>query len=59
MMLTEDRPRKQLRFKPRFVQPILNGIKTQTARTSLKGIKLYDLVDAVSDGETFTPLFVR
>ena len=58
MILTEDRPRKQLAFKSRFVAPILNGTKMQTARTSLKGIQRYELIDAVSDGKTFTPLFI-
>jgi hypothetical protein len=58
MFLTEDQPRKRLAFKSRFIAPILNGTKTQTARTSLKGIQPHELIDAVSDGEVFTPLFI-
>lgn len=47
---------KELKFLPEFVDPILNGTKTQTARTTLTAVNVGDEVVATSKGRKFAIL---
>jgi hypothetical protein len=50
---------KQLAFLPRFRVPILNGIKTQTARISRHGIEQGDEILAISNKKPFARLSIK
>jgi hypothetical protein len=47
---------KELKFLPEFIDPILNGTKTQTARMTLTAVNVGDDVVAISKGKKFATL---
>jgi hypothetical protein len=49
----------ELKFKDEFTPLILRGIKTQTARTTTKGIHIGDIVDAVDHNGPFACLRIK